>query len=202
MERRHGMPRFLEAWTIYFQSRGPEQIRERLFNTIWASYYARVLVFVRQMVPPSEAEDRVQEIMIKVFQNLESYNPVYAFSTWIYAIARNHCLNWLKKKRPVTQPADPLLSKDMRLSHMNTPEQILIDREDTEIVEKSLGRMEAGWRQLAFLRYYEGLKIREIASIMRLPGGTVKSRLHTLRKQIQKALEKAHESPKSDSPAL
>jgi RNA polymerase sigma-70 factor (ECF subfamily) len=72
-------------------------MQQAIFTEIWKQYHQRLLFFIRPMVG-IEAEDLLQEIMLKVYEHLGTYNPFYSLNTWIYAIARNHCLNFLQKK--------------------------------------------------------------------------------------------------------
>jgi RNA polymerase sigma-70 factor (ECF subfamily) len=87
------------------QCRGDHGARERLFELLWRQYQKRLAFFVQNMVKDN-AEDLVQEIMLKVYQNLHKYKPVSSFNTWIYAITRNHCLNYLNKGKLITVNMD------------------------------------------------------------------------------------------------
>jgi len=86
----------VNSWQIFIQCRGSDRSRKKLFNHIWNQYQRRIIFFIHNMVKDN-AEDLFQEVMLKVYQNLDKYNPLYSFNTWIYTIARNHCLNYLNK---------------------------------------------------------------------------------------------------------
>ncbi len=183
----------IKPWAIYIQSRSDTATRHKLFDDIWQTYHKRLFFFIRNSVS-NEAEDLLQEIMAKVFQNLEKYNPFYSFNTWIYAIARNHCINFLNKRKLATQTIESLGEKSQSESGSSTPETRLLDKEMNNQIEQVLSGFNFEFRQIAYLRFYEGLTCRQISNIMSIPSGTVKSRLHTMRQKIKKALEKYNAS--------
>ena len=192
-ETRTGMASSIKPWTIYVQSRSNTTIRQKLFDDIWRVYHKRLLFFIRNIVQ-NEAEDLLQEIMLKIYQNLEKYNPFYSFNTWIYAITRNHCINFLNKRKLATRSLD-IIGENMPSGIGNiTPEKQLIDKEISVQIEGILSGFESEFREIAYLRFYEGLTCQNIAKIMNLPNGTVKSRLHTMRLKIKKTLEKYNEA--------
>jgi len=126
----------------------------------------------------------MQDVMLKVFENLDRYNPLYSFNTWIFTIARNHMINWISKKRlPTTKISESHPDFENR-----TPEQILMKNETTKQIDALIQTMASDQRQMVYLYYYEELKVRQIALIMDLPSGTVKSRLYWLRDKLRKKL--------------
>ncbi len=182
----------IKSMTIYIQSRSDTAARQQLFDNIWQAYHKRLFFFIRNIVS-NEAEDLLQEIMLKVFQNLEKYNPFYSFNTWIYTIARNHCINFLNRRKLATQSMD-FLGENIQTKTVNsTPENWLLDKEMTGQIERVLSGFEPEFREIAYLRFYEGLTCKNIAKVMNIPNGTVKSRLYTMRHKIKKALEKYNE---------
>jgi RNA polymerase sigma-70 factor (ECF subfamily) len=178
----------LKQWQLHLGSSNQEQIRQDLFKKIWNDYYKRLFFFIRHLAG-AEAEDLLQEIMFKVYDNLERYNPLYSFNTWIYAIARNHCLNSLEKKKLSTQSIETTASGVMNFSHPDTPEHELFHQELLKKVGDFLDRLEPDYRQMAFLRFYEGLSIKAIAKILSVPQGTVKSRLYLIKQELKRELE-------------
>lgn len=181
-----------ESWTIAIQSRSNTKGRQQLFDKIWKMYHKRLFFFIRNIVP-NEAEDLLQEVMLKVYQNLKRYNPLYAFNTWIYTIARNHCINYLNKRKLNSQSINAMKENRWLKNVGSTPESDLLNDEMTRQIEKILSGFEADFRQIAYLRFYEGMTCPNIAKIMNIPNGTVKSRLHGIRKKIKEALEKYNE---------
>jgi RNA polymerase sigma-70 factor (ECF subfamily) len=181
----------IKNWQIYIQCRRSEGSKRELFNLIWNQYQKRIVFFIRNMVKDN-AEDLFQDVMLKVYRNLDKYNPLYSFNSWIYSIARNHCLNFINKNR---LPAQSLESGDESLysgRENNSPEVASINKELSQKIENVLNTFSEENRQVAFLYFYEGLKNREIAQVMDVPTGTVKSRLHKIREIFKKDLEKYH----------
>ena len=80
---------------VYLQASSSAESLHRCFTDLWRHYYPRLVVYVQSMhvVDEAEIEDAVQEVMLKIFRNLSSYRPTHAVSTWVYAIARNHCVD-------------------------------------------------------------------------------------------------------------
>ncbi len=178
----------IKNWQIFLQCRNNESSRRELFNLIWNQYQRRITFFIRNMVRDN-AEDLFQDVMLKVFENLDKYNPLYSFNTWIYTVARNHCLNFIDKKRLLTQGTE---DGEIRRSEREekSPEVETLNKELGQEIENILNTLSEENRQIAFLCFYEGLKNREIAQVMDIPAGTVKSRLHNIRRVLKKDLEK------------
>ena len=178
----------LSKFRIFIQSRKSDEARHSLFHEIWRQYHKRLLFFIRHMVR-EDSEDLLQEIMLKVFQNIEHYNPFYSFNTWIYTIAKNHCINFVKKRKLATRPLthEPTIDQSLFVNH--SPEQEMICRELFDRIDGFFSQLEPTYQQMAFLRFYEGMKIRTIARLLNIPEGTVKSRLYLIKKDLGALLE-------------
>lgn len=179
----------LRKWQFFMRSNQDNHARHTLFKDIWQHYYKRLFFFTQNMISV-DVEDTVQDIMLKVYQNLEKYKPFYSFNTWIYSIARNHCINLLQKKKLTTQSLEDTKATIRIKSGENTPEKQVIYQEDFQQIENYLNRLEPIYQQMAFLRFYEGLQVKQIAQILDVPPGTVKSRIHLIKKALVKELEK------------
>lgn len=178
----------IEAWTVYTNFRLSAKARQELFGRIWESYHRRLYVFIRSRVG-EEAEDLVHDVMLKVFENLDQYKPVYSFNSWIYAIARHHCINILRRRSVERSGRQILAAEADRGPEQPTPENEMLNRELNRRIERALDALPPDYRQIAFLRYYEKKRCRDISRIMDIPVGTVKSRLYAIRRRIEKALE-------------
>lgn len=187
------MKKLIKNWQIYLQCRSNHESRQKLFNHLWSLYQKRLTFFIQNMVKEN-TEDLFQEVMIKVFQNLSKYNPVYSFNTWIYTIARNHCVNYLKKRKLRTVNIENETINDLTLSWSNSPETKTLNKEFYHTIDEILNKLNENSRQIAFLYFLEGMKNSEISQIIDIPIGTVKSRLHSIRKTLKKELEKYHEN--------
>jgi len=147
----------------------------------------------------ADAEDIVQEAMEKVFKGIGTYNPAWSFSTWIYTIARNTCRDRARRERraPVVRSLTDLPASREPF-HLRTPEQEIIRKEEDRRVEAFFEGVEPETRQIAFLRFHQGMRCAEIAAVMSMPVGTVKFRLHEIRRKLKLHLEGNH----GDSRAL
>jgi len=129
------------------------------------------------------AEDAAQEAFVRVWQNLNKYNPQYPFRSWLYRIATNAALDTLRRERPAVELDDlPLADK------APTPEQAALKDERTAQVRRAIARLSEPLRQVLILREYEQLSYQEIAAALDIPIGTVMSRLNTARSQLRREL--------------
>ena len=162
--------------------------RETLFTMIWQQYSRRILYFLR-LFSPNDAEDLLQEVMVKIFRKLHTYNPAYSFKVWIYTIARNHALSHLRKRstrnRNITEP----LEAAGQCEGGEPPDSTMINRELEQIIDTCLTTFDDSHRRIAYLRYYEQCTYHEIAKLLAIPAGTVKSRLHAVNLKLRKRLE-------------
>lgn len=132
-----------------------------------------------------EAEDALQEIFIKVYHSLRTYKASKgAFTTWLYRISVNHCLN---RKRRLFR------SEESIEDHSETRDGFhpsLEDRlSDKQLLQRALSRLNNKLRTVIVLRYYLDLSYSEIAQVLEIPLGTVKSRLSTGLKEMQKTIK-------------
>ncbi|MBN2000284.1 sigma-70 family RNA polymerase sigma factor [candidate division KSB1 bacterium] len=159
---------------IFLQAQSDRKTRHSLFEAIWNYYYGRLTVFVQKSCG-TDPEDIVQEILLKVYDNLDKYKPFYSFNTWIYTIARNYCINQYRKKKIDQRPLEETAPYDLPQDEKNNPESLYIAHEETARIEEILRQMEPDLYQIAFLRFFEKLKYREIARIEQKPVGTIKA---------------------------
>ena len=173
----------IDNWMIYYESHQDEAARQAVFRQVW-DHYQQPLIYFIQRFTGRHAEDIFQDIMLKVYENLDRYRPWYAFSTWLYTIARNHCLNWISRNR---SSAASLAS--ITAGQTADPESLLIGKETARRIEQFLESQKPDHQQMAFLRFYEGMPLKQIAGILKIPLGSIKSRLHLMKKEIQTILE-------------
>jgi len=182
----------VETWGLAVCARLGTEQREKAFGRIWEKYHRRIFYFIRDRAP-LEAEDLLQEVMLKVYQNLHRYNPARSFQAWIYAVARNHCINHLAKNRiRISRSAGPDGGEDVFVER-ETPEDRMIRNEQDQRIEAVLMSLDADHRETAFLRFYEGMRCRRIAEVTAVPVGTVKSRLFIIREKLRHELEEQDE---------
>ncbi len=131
-------------------------------------------------------EDAVQESFLKIYRNIQSYDPQRKFSSWVYRIAHNEFINVLKKKE---KGAVLFFDPDVIFPHPVAKEKTqkyAEDRLTAQMVEKCLDRMSFKYREVLVLFYLEEKSYEEIADILRIPVSTVGVRLKRGREAAQK----------------
>jgi RNA polymerase sigma-70 factor (ECF subfamily) len=135
-----------------------------------------------------EAEDALQEVFLKVHRKIGSYKPAKgSFTVWLYRVTVNHCLNRQRrhKRRPPTLPFDEMAPHALADGNPSPESQVGADDE----MRQALAALSSRLRTTVILRYYAGLTYAEIAEVMNLPLGTVKSRLNQAIKILRRELE-------------
>lgn len=127
-----------------------------------------------------EAEDVSQEVFLKVHRSISQLRDVETFPSWLKKIITNSCLDKFKKRRPT--PVE-----DYELEQIATPESIQNSDERMEI-QVALKQLIPEYREALVLREWQGYNYQEIATILKIPLGTVKSRIHTARTLLRKIL--------------
>jgi RNA polymerase sigma-W factor len=171
---------------------GDSKAYDRLLKKYKNSVFNLVLRMVRNT---PEAEDLTQEAFIKAFNSLSSFNEDYAFSTWLYKIASNNCIDYFRKRKLQTYSLDkPLQYKDSELQHeipdpdLN-PEKSILASERSKIIKEAIESLPKKYYTAIVLRHTEEKTYEEIAEILNLPLGTVKARIFRAREMLNKALK-------------
>lgn len=148
----------------------------------------------RMLGNKEEAEDISQETFLKVYSNLEKYNEKYKFSTWIYKVATNLCIDRIRKRKPIYS-LDSDWDNDEAIDWYSiiadkgkTPEEVLIDNEQSNLVQEIFIRLPIKYRTIMTLRYVNELSLQEISEVVGLPTSTVKTRLHRGREYARQFL--------------
>ncbi len=155
----------------------------RAFETLVYRYQGVVYHVVLRMVRDrAEARDLTQTVFLKVFLQLEAFDPAYRFSSWIHRIAMNESLNSLRRPRPSQLGDDHVsLGRD--------PEHATRHREREQVVQEALMQLAPDYRAVLVLRHFGGHSYEEIAQIVGVPEKTVKSRLFSARRLLRDHLE-------------
>jgi len=142
-----------------------------------------------------ETEDLVQEAFIKAFGSLATFNDDYAFSTWLYKIAINNCIDHFRKKRLKTFSLDkPIDSEDGKI-HREFPDpsyqpaNTLLSTEKDQLIEQAIKNLPEKYRISIVLRHNEDKSYEEISQILNIPLGTVKARIFRAREMLKKQLK-------------
>lgn len=169
--------------------------REDSYKKLVDKYDRPIYFHIRKMIKEVEmVEDLVQEVFIKAFKNLGSYSNEYAFSTWLYRIATNHTIDYLRKKKLQTFSInDPVKTKDgeMEVQLPDTSfatDAPIMKSERKAIVQDAIHNLPDKYRKVIQMRHMEELSYDEIASELDLPLGTVKAHIFRARELLYKAL--------------
>lgn len=133
-----------------------------------------------------DSDDLLQETFIKVYLNLDKYNPSYTFGQWIYTIARNTFIDYVRKRRD-DMSLENLYDNGGGMSPAATsptPEESVINSQQRSQIEHHIQRMAPRYRRLIELRFFRDYSYEEIAAELQLPMGTVKTQIHRAREQL------------------
>lgn len=157
---------------------------EHAFEVLVVRYQGPIYNAVLRMVRDSEdANDLTQSAFLKAFQQLARFDPQYKFFSWLYRIAINETLNFLKR-RSRQEPLD-----EDRASDDRGPEDALVGADVSRHVQDALMSISAEYRAVLVLRHYHDCSYEDIAVIVGIPEKTVKSRLFSARRQLKELLE-------------
>ena len=160
------------------------------------SLYQQSLYHVcyRMLGNKEEAEDAAQEAFIKAYIHLHTYDQKRKFSTWLYRIATNLCIDRIRKKKPdyyldAEVPGTEGLDMYSQLaSDERLPEEELERMELQERIQYEISQLPDKYRSVIILKYIEELPLQEISDILGIPLGTVKTRVHRGREALRKQL--------------
>lgn len=168
----------------------------RAYDTLVEMYRDAVFNVIYRMVRnKQEAEDLTQETFIKAYNSINSFNETYAFSTWLFKIATNHCIDFFRKRKLVTHSLDePIKYKDEEIKHEYpteepTVEHKMVASEKSQIIHQAINKLPEKYRMAIILRHHEEKSYEEIAQILDLPLGTVKARIFRAREMLKKYLK-------------
>lgn len=138
-----------------------------------------------------DAQDTAQDVFLSVWQNIHKFQFRSRFSTWLYKIVKNKCLNVIdQKKRRKTDPMEIDDTQPWVPLDNVTPEKEVLRNEQTEILHAALGKLKESYRTILVLRELRELSYEEISEILNCTLGRVKSRLHEARKALRQELER------------
>ena len=174
---------------------GDQSAYASLMNNYRDSLYFAMLKMTRNAI---DAEDLTLEAFGKAFKNLERYTPEYAFSTWLFKIATNNCIDYLRKKKQYNNHQNTELDKDSSLSEnfaydAKNPEQDLINEQKIKLMRNLIKTLKPRYRNIVELRYLQELSYEEISEILDLPIGTVKVQLFRARDFLFNILKNSKE---------
>ena len=162
---------------------------QQAFSDLMDRYKDSIYFMLLKMVNnKDDAEDLTIEAFGKAFNSLKQYTPNYAFSTWLFKIATNNCIDFLRKKKKKTMSIDNSIeNKDgdeitIELkSDARTPEQETIRDQKIELMRSYVKKLKPRYETLVEMRYFKEMSYEEISNELNLPLGTVKAQLFRAR---------------------
>lgn len=140
----------------------------------------------RMLGDAHEAEDAVQEVMLRAYSRIDTYDPTRRFVTWLLTIGSNHCIDRLRRRRLRWLTLDDVAF--WLPTQEAGPERSALAAEQRDTVQRALQRLPESYRGVTVLRYWHDLSYLEIAEALGLTEATVKTRLHRARKMLEEAL--------------
>jgi len=169
---------------------------EKAFAKLMSRYKDAIYFMLLKMVNnKNDAEDLTLEAFGKAFKNLHQYSPNFAFSTWLFKIATNNCIDFLRKRRGVyvsIETSQENGDNDQPIKLRSTdpnPEEKLIRIQKAILMRRIVHRLKPRYRILVELRYFREFSYEEIAKELNLPLGTVKAQLFRAREMLFKMIE-------------
>lgn len=168
-----------------------------LFGHVIERYEEALDRYIRRL-GVREREDRqdiLQEVFIKVYKNLNGFDKSLKFSSWIYRIAHNEAISWFRKRN--IRPEGHLIadSEDvLKLTKTSESDQEkLFDVEvNVEVLNKALDQLEAKYREVLILRFFEHREYEDISDILKIPVGSVGTLIHRGKKQLKEKINPEH----------
>jgi len=171
--------------------KGDQSAYEDIVNLYQHKLYQ---VCYRMLASKEEAEDITQEAFVRAYINLHSFDQKRKFSTWIYRIATNLCIDRIRKKKPdyyldaEVAGTEGLDMYSQIAADEQLPEETLEQMELQERIQYEISRLPDKYRAVIVLKYIEELSLQEISEILEMPLGTVKTRIHRGREALRKQL--------------
>jgi RNA polymerase sigma-70 factor, ECF subfamily len=177
-----------------------QQGKENAYRELLARYERPVFSLVFRMVRDREtAEDLAQETFVKVLNNIDRYSPDFKFSSWLFKIANNLTIDHLRRRRlntiSIEGAPDAVTAESAKATSITivsgdeSPLEELESRELGQSIERAIAKLRPEYRACIMLRHVEDRSYEEIAEIVKLPLGTVKTYIHRARHELRVALD-------------
>ncbi|HNR85763.1 MAG TPA: sigma-70 family RNA polymerase sigma factor [Taishania sp.] len=178
--------------------KGDQSAYAQLMSRYRDSVYFTMQKMVKNV---DDAEDLTIEAFGKAFSRLDQYSPSYAFSTWLFKIASNNCIDFIRKKRvQVTSMSTGKVTEDgtviyfdVRADNLN-PEETIVQDQKIKLMRELVSKLKPRYKELVEKRYFEELSYEEIAEEMNLPIGTVKAQLFRARDFLASMMDKSKDT--------
>lgn len=183
---------YVEARLAKLSRNGDRQAFEELVDMYKDKIYH---LGYRMLGNSGEAEDVVQDTFLRVYTNLDRYDENQKFSTWIYRIATNLCIDRLRKRKPSYSLDAEMPDGEgadwysMLPADQETPEEETLLSETQHQIRKAIDTLPEKYKSVVILRYLHDLSLQEIGDVLKMPVTTVKTRVHRGREFLRKKLE-------------
>ena len=165
---------------------------KKAYNELMRLYRDPLYFMLLEKIGNKElAKDLTIEALGKAFKKLHLYVPNYVFSTWLFTIAKNNCIDYLRKNKLPTISIDNLTLNDKGEkqsfdipSEIPDPEKMMMKKQRVQILRQIVEQLKPNYRILVRLRYFKEMSYKEIATELEVPLGTVKAQLHRSREQL------------------
>ena len=170
---------------------------QKAYAELMGRYRDSVYFMLLKMVNnKDDADDLTIEAFGKAFKRLSQYTPTYAFSTWLFKIASNNCIDFIRRKKMVMFSIDKKfennegaeMSMDIKADGLN-PEEHMVKKQKVKHMREIVEKLKPRYRVLVELRYFDELSYEEIAEKLELPIGTVKAQLFRAREFLATILK-------------
>jgi len=173
------------------------------YGELLGRYRDAIYFMLLKMVnSPVDAEDLTIEAFGKAFKNIDQYTPNFAFSTWLFKIATNNCIDFIRKKRAShisldqsVDGEDSLSPSSLIQSDSPDPESCMINQQKVKHMREVVSRLKPRYRMLVELRYFKEYSYEEISGELDIPIGTVKAQLFRARELLLNILNRSQEKP-------
>jgi RNA polymerase sigma factor (sigma-70 family) len=169
---------------------------DRAYKQLMKKYHDAIYNFIYRMIrDKQQVEDLTQEAFIKAFGSLANFNEEYAFSTWLYKIATNNCIDYIRKRKLQLYSIDkPIQSRESEYSFelpdlSYEADRELISEQRSRLLNEAIERLPEKYRTVILLRHTEEKSYEEIAKMLKLPIGTVKAHIFRAREILYKSLK-------------
>ncbi len=172
---------------------------KRAFAAIVAAYQAPVYNLAYRMLGnPTEAEDAAQEVFLRAYTRLNTYDAGRKFSSWILSVASHYCIDLLRRRRHHAVSLEDESPYEQIPDFGPRPEQVTLQHEQSEQIQRLLESLPADYRLAITLRYWHNLSYTEMAETLHTTESAVKSRLHRAREAMAEKVrqEQALAAPK------
>ncbi len=169
---------------------------QQAFSRLMSRYRDAIYYILLKMVNnPTDAEDLTIEAFGKAFRNLNQYTPTFAFSTWLFKIATNNCIDFIRKKRTsmisIDQEASDKEAPPPSIQEESPdPEEQMIRNQKAKLMRDVVNQLKPRYKDLIVLRYFKEYSYEEIANELDLPLGTVKAQLFRAKELLFNILKK------------